>query len=379
MASSRPSGVGGFLRFFGLIAITLHAVVTQGSIPQRYLKMEEELLAGFSSGVIKPHTLLYRSDGGFEMDPIELDVALLVVDTSNSMRIWREDLRRYGAIRPVFLARISRFVQHMASVRRIIVFDTNGYLLFESGSDVSEDDAEIRHSNIVNAIAESVSKPGSALEDGVRAVLKRARNLDQGAAAEVFIFGRRDANEGFWKMYQKFKREILKYPINVVNVMQRLWVSEQYRPRESVLFDRNGMFITGLSGGRFFVFEPSAYARSWQAVVFGELARKYEGEVLLLDAEVERIEDLNRLLRDEFQTDRDFYLSRGASDQGLLVENILIEGVPEKPERVYIQLTNEDGVSGVEYRVSLTRKNEVWTIGSWETLFEMAEVEAGGN
>lgn len=347
---------------------------TKTGVPEQYLELSQELYSKLESGKFLDLEIVARGDTLLNLPKWDIESAILIVDTSGSMRE-----RRTNYIKTTALHRIAGFLLSMPHLSRLTIISADGDPIYQWKAD--DGLFAVEHSNevpIIDAIGhlKYYSKYSDSEWDlGIRYGLRLARVDLAKLKSELFYFG--DEYTGnFWEYVPKLNLETPTPPINVIE-MHELASSNQYLysnlSASATKFKQFGRYLATLTNGRYCVFiDPSLY-RKWESIALGLLALEHPKELWSIAAEGDTIAELNQQLADEFSTDRKF-LQQATPESELTPNGITVtlrkEDGNEYPLRCYIQRTKNDGSEAQEYMLTLQKRKNAWKVIQWETFWE---------
>ncbi len=312
--------------------------------------------------------IVVEEDGDYLMPQLKLDAAIIVLDTSGSMRV-----PETGKIDQVVVDRLVVFLLSMPDISHIVLLDTDGNLIVEWDKEKNKVDPPNTRKlilEIARLVINYSINSDSNWDSGIRESIKFAKKFSRDLRTEIFIFGDEYSSD-FWFLLRSLKKQSELPSVNVVQAhetMLNLGKQPQFKTAKD--FDKFGKYLTKLTGGTFYQFEGPHYSRSWETVVLVNLVRSHPGESWIVHEDATKIERWNETLKREFKTSRNFLFTEDVNAQvdskGISLEmssEVLYDGSVS----CIVQRDLLDGSESKDYK-ALLKLNFVdsWGLVDWE-------------
>ncbi len=335
-------------------------------------EIRAELDRKYTAGDLKAKEIVVEENGDYQMPTFDLEAAVVVLDTSGSMRSPETSL-----LDQVVVDRLLVFLLSIKNLSHIVLLDTDGRLMVEWSGEkgsINRRKTERVILGIAKLVARYVLHSESSWDLGIKKAVEVAENLTGKLETEIFLFGD-EYTSNFWTRLGALKKISELPPINVVQAHANL-INAGKRPKfdSAANFERYGKYLAELTGGSYYQFVGPHYSKSWETVVLVKMARIHPSETWIFNEEPIRIKNWNDTLKKEFEENREFLIPP-PEDSIRVFEGIELsvssEELHDGSVSCFLQRDLLDGSESTDYRARLKRQHiDSWEIVEWELVLE---------
>lgn len=343
--------------------------------PKRFLDQQEKLERRLLNGDFPDAEISLSENGSIFVPLLDVDVAIMILDTSGSMR---DSIT--GRILDGVQKRVVVFLEAMPNIYHLTILDADGHRILKWEADTGL--YAVEQESIVPAreIGLTIGNyPYETDSDWFNGLLKSRRLIDDFEASEkveIFVFGD-ESSSGFWRTFREFEKYASSVPVNVVRAHERLMAVGLLSLTESWLsFERYGRYMAALTGGKFYQFVSESNRWTREALLLRRLARQYIGKSWIFEGDKETVARLNKELSKDPLIDGELLVASDSIVEPL--ENMAklsmeFSDISKNRASCFLTIEYDYGSKGREDKVELVRFNGVWKIQEWKLLWSDEE------